>query len=226
VFVDAITLEPTGDSVAAVGGTAVGLAFSPDGLRLAAVLENNLVRIVDVAARSLENRYLESVDVPFFAVAWAPRGDRIATGTAGGTVQLWDAVTLQPAAPAGRQSPIPVRGLAFSPDGVTLASTTEFATSRLWNAVTGAPIGADLVAGAAPITIAAIPEPERPEIPFVPSFSPNGLVLFTGSDHPMIWSLDPADWRSAACAIAGRELTPNEWARYLPGYDVRSTCTH
>ena len=115
-------------------------------------------------------------------------------------------------------------GAGVSPDGTVLASTTEFATTRLWSAVTGAPIGGDLVAGAAPITIAAIPEPERPEIPFTPSFSANGLVLFTGSDHPMVWSLDPTNWRIAACAIAGRELTPNEWALYLPGRPARRIC--
>ncbi len=224
VFLDAKTLRRSGDAVGIAAGSAISLAFSRDGLRLAAVLDNNVVRVVDVAGRSLEERYLESVDVPFFAVAWAPQGNRIATGTSGGTVQLWDAATLEPAAPAGRQSPIPVRGLAFSPDGTVLASTTEFATTRLWSAATGAPIGGDLVAGAAPITIAAIPEPERPEIPFTPSFSTNGLLLFTGGDHPMVWSLDPAAWRDAACAIAGRELTPHEWALYLPGQRARRTC--
>ena len=99
------------------------------------------------------------------------------------------------------------------------------ATSRWWNTATGAPIGGDLVAGAAPITIAAIPEPDRPEIPFAPSFSPDGLVLFVGSEHPMTWLLDIASWRAAACAIAGRELKPNEWARYLAGHEIRATCT-
>ena len=80
------------------------------------------------------------------------------------------------------------------------------------------------MAGAAPITIAAIPEPD-PDIPFAPSFSPDGLILFVGSDHPMTWLLDIASWRAAACTIAGRELKPNEWARYLAGHETRATCT-
>ncbi len=225
IFLDAVTLEPVGDAVTTVGGSAIGLAFSPDGDRLAAVVDNNVVRLIDVEGRTLEAGYLESVDVPFFAVAWGPDGRRIATGTSGGTVQLWDADTLEPAAPAGEQSLYPVRGLAFNVDGSLLASTTEFATTQLWDTATGAPIGGSLVGGALPVTVAAIPEPDRPEIPFVPAFSPDGASLYVGSDAPMIWSLDPADWRAAACAVAGRELTPGEWDRYLPGQATRSTCS-
>lgn len=224
VLVDAADLRPTGAPVTTSGGSVVGLAFSPDGARLAAVLDNNLVRLVDVAGRSLEEDYLESVDVPFFSVAWAPDGRRLATGAANGAVQLWDAETLVPSAPAGRQSPYPVRGLAFSPDGRLLASTTELATSRLWDVASGAPVGGDLVGGEVPVTVAAIPHPNRPEVPFVPAFSRDGNRLYMGSDEPMVWSLDPAGWRTAACAVAGRQLTAEEWAEFLPGGPTRSTC--
>jgi len=223
-FVDPDRLRPAGDAVTVTGGSAMGLAFSPDGSRLAAVLDNNLVRVIDVADRSLEEDYLESVDVPYFSVAWSPDGRRIATGTTGGTVQLWDAGTLEPSAPAGRQSPYPVRGLAFSADSRLLVSTTELATSQLWAVATGAPLGGDLVGGDAPITVSAVPEPDRPEIPFVPGFSPDGRVLYVGSDEPMTWSIDPADWRAAACAVAGRDLTADEWAQYLPNEPTRVTC--
>lgn len=126
--------------------------------------------------------------------------------------------------PAGRASPLPVRGLAFSPDGMLLASTSEFSTTQLWDVTTGTPFGSDLVAGSVPITVAAVPEPDRAEIPFVPSFSADGLVLYTGGDDPMVWSLDPAGWRAAACAIAGRDLTVEEWTQFLPGEPVQSTC--
>jgi WD40 repeat protein/serine/threonine protein kinase len=225
VFVNTSTLEPDGAGVTTVGGTTTNLAFSPDGARLAAVIDNNVVRVIDVATRSLEPDYLESVDVPFFSVAWAPDGDRIATGTVGGTVQLWDATTLQPTAPAGQASPLPIRGLTFSPDGTMLAATTEFATSRLWNVDSGAPVGGDLVGGELPITVASIPGPDRPEIPFVPGFSPDGLFLYAGGDEPMVWSLNPADWRIAACTVAGRDLTSAEWGQFLPAQSTRPICS-
>ena len=50
--------------------------------------------------------------------------------------------------------------------------------------------------------------PTRPEIPSVPSFSANGLVLSAGGDHLMVWSVDPAEWRAV---VAGRDLTSDEW---------------
>ncbi len=36
--------------------------------------------------------------------------------------------------------------------------------------------------------------------------------------------LSAADWIASACAAAGRELTPTEWAHFLPGYPYRHVC--
>jgi len=41
-----------------------------------------------------------------------------------------------------------------------------------------------------------------------------------------LWSTDPAVWRRRACAIAGRNLTREEWKLYLPaGTPYAATCT-
>jgi hypothetical protein len=40
----------------------------------------------------------------------------------------------------------------------------------------------------------------------------------------VLWNLDPSSWRTAACSIAGRELTDEEWDRYLPGRQYRALC--
>ena len=40
-----------------------------------------------------------------------------------------------------------------------------------------------------------------------------------------IWSLDPDAWVTAACQIAGRNLTETEWETYLGDIDAyRATC--
>jgi hypothetical protein len=39
------------------------------------------------------------------------------------------------------------------------------------------------------------------------------------------YSLDPADWLAHVCAIVGRDLTTDEWNRYLPERPHRRTCT-
>ena len=168
--------------------------------------------VIDVASGAIEPHFMESVDASFTSVAWSPRGDRIATGANGGTVQIWDATSLKRAAPPGRVNSIGVGGVAFSSDGSLVASTSAFAVTQLWLTDTGAPFGGPLVGGDPPIRVESLPPPERPDLPFVPSFAPDGSAVYVGSDHPMQWSLEPAIWATAACAIAGRELTATEWA--------------
>jgi hypothetical protein len=48
-----------------------------------------------------------------------------------------------------------------------------------------------------------------------------GTWNFAGGAH---MTLDPSVWRRDACAFAGRNLTPAEWAKYRPGTDRRPTC--
>ena len=41
----------------------------------------------------------------------------------------------------------------------------------------------------------------------------------------MIWDLDPAVWRVRACEAAGRNLTRDEWTKFLPeGEPYHVTC--
>jgi WD40 repeat protein len=223
-FIDSTTLETVRESDDITGGTPIAVAFAPDGQRLAVVADNNVVRVIDVATGAIEPQFMESVDASFTSVAWSPRGDRIATGANGGTVQIWDATSLKRAAPPGRVDSIGVAGVAFSSDGALVASTSAFAVTQLWLADTGAPFGGPLVGGDPPIAIESLPPLDRPDIPFVPSFAPDGGTVYAGGDHPMQWSLEPTIWATAACAIAGRELTATEWARFLPTESQRPVC--
>lgn len=64
---------------------------------------------------------------------WAPDNQRIATGSADGTVKLWDPKTgLETAtfrANAGN-----IFAVAFAPDGLTLAVACQDSTVKLWRA--------------------------------------------------------------------------------------------
>jgi WD40 repeat protein len=116
-----------------------GLAFSPDGQRLAATSADRTVRIWDTA----EGRLLSTLtghDGPVFGVAFSPDGRGLASASADKTVRLWDVS-------AGRERLV-LRGhtreafaLAFSPDGRNLASTAvgpEFGQEvRIWDPATG-----------------------------------------------------------------------------------------
>jgi WD40 repeat protein len=50
------------------------------------------------------------------------------------------------------------------------------------------------------------------------------LVVLGGDQGGRRYPLDPDAWSARACAVAGRELTEAEWARYLPGRPWEPTC--
>jgi hypothetical protein len=57
---------------------------------------------------------------------------------------------------------------------------------------------------------------------------PNGKLLAVAGleKRAMLWDVDPAVWRRHACAIAGRDLTREEWKLHLPpGKPYRATCS-
>jgi WD40 repeat protein len=73
------------------------------------------------------------------AVAFAPRGDVLASGGDDRVLRLWSSKTGRALASLpGHQDQI--WGLAFAPDGRTLASASKDKTVRLWRASDGAPL--------------------------------------------------------------------------------------
>jgi hypothetical protein len=52
-----------------------------------------------------------------------------------------------------------------------------------------------------------------------------GIVAAAGLDGSVLsWDLRPATWVANACTIAGRNLTPQEWAAALPGRAYQRLC--
>jgi WD40 repeat protein/predicted Ser/Thr protein kinase len=107
-----------------------GVAFSPDGKRLASAGSDATVRVWEVDTGK-ELHTLKGHAGAVLGVAFSRDGKRLASAGADATVRVWDATTgdelLTLKGHVG-----PVRGVTFSPDGKRLASAGDDATVRVW----------------------------------------------------------------------------------------------
>ena len=203
----------------------IGVAFSPDGEVLAVTADNNLVHLYDAATHAPIGKPLANVDSPIFSTTFAPNSDRLATGTGSGLVLQWNVHERTVIEPPLEGDEGGIAGLAYSPDGALLATSRGgLSTTQLWRADTGARFAGTFVAGALPYTERTFDLEHF--LANRPAFSPSGdQLVTTGLDRATVsWTLDPDQWRDAACAIAGRELTAGEWRQYLPDRDPYPLC--
>jgi WD40 repeat protein len=154
------------------GDVALGILWLAHSLETAPPEAKDLQRVIraNLAAWGDALRPLRAV-LPgpreVLAVAFSPDGKRIATGTAGGTAQLWDAATGAPVgAPLRRAEKI--SAVAFSPDGKTALIGSWDKTACLWDVATG--------------RVVVLPHPDEV---WAVAFSPDGKTVLTGSGAPL-----------------------------------------
>jgi len=113
----------------------IGVAFSPDGTRLATAGLEGSAKVWD-ATESHEFPTLSGHKLPVTSVAFSQDGSLLATASWDGTAKLWDPKEGQELLTVSDPTAA-LNGVAISADGAYLATASEDNTARIWNAITG-----------------------------------------------------------------------------------------
>ena len=190
-------------------GSIADIDFSPNGKLLASASLNGSVTLWDIARRQ------KAADLtgPILAAAvrFSPDGKLIAVGDSSGNVVLWEAARKTRLGEPLAAGVGIVTWLDFDRSGTTLVTASDDGKLRLWDVKTRKLIGVPL---SAPPGIGSA------------SFFPDGkhVVGVSGTGTGVVWTVDPAAWRARACLVANRNLTPDEWRRFLPERSYRTVC--
>jgi WD40 repeat protein len=199
-----------------IGGGAQTIETSPDRsvLAVANTTDSELV-ILDAAGLYVERR------LPLTRVDWAldlsfsPDGRFLAAGGSN-FLYVFDTTTWQLAWAPARVHDGWALQTEWLDDGRTLATAGSDGTVALFDVERG------LVRAQA---LPASGDPGTGYTHLVPGAG-DELVVLSGDRSGRRYPLDPSVWLDEACAIvAGRDLTPAEWDRYLPGRDDQPTCS-
>jgi WD40 repeat protein len=122
-------------TIEAHSGTVEGVAYSPDGTRLASASSDGMVWVWDAISGQEALPPLRGHTGAVHAVAYSPDGRKLASAGHDKTVRVWDATTGQSIHKLeGHKAS--VRTVAFSPEGRRLVSGDVDSTVRVWDVMT------------------------------------------------------------------------------------------
>jgi len=178
----------------------LGLAFSPDGQRIATASYDKTAKVWD-AASGKELLTLSGHTDGVAGLAFSPDGQRIATASWDRTAKIWDAASGKELLTLSGHTDW-VNGLAFSPDGKRIATASWDRTAKVWDAASGDELYtlSDRVAGARCC-----------------AFSRDGKRLAVGMDDGRVevYAADIDGLIKLARTRVTRDLTPAERKKYL-----------
>ena len=198
------------------GRTSVALiAFSPDGELIAAAAGDRGADIRDARTGRLVKRFGDPRARGTSCARWRSRrtASLLFVGQYNGTGRLFSTETWKQVGRPLEAHTERITFPEFTPDGRTLVTAAADGTVALSDVKTQRPIGSPLEL--------------EPDTYASAALSPDGSRLYAISTETegISFNMSPEAWKRHACLVAGRELTPAEWAQALPGRPYQRVCT-
>ena len=220
-----------GEVTAAHEGTVWALAFTPDGARLASGGQDRQVRVWEVESRLPVGLPLANHNNAVTTLAFTPDGSLLASAGEDRAILLWATADFDQTEQAPQPIAEPLAGhdrrinaLVFSPDGRVLASGSNGSVRTTGN-VGG---GDDVIILWDMGRLEPIGPPWRTQHGRVLAlaFSPDGALLASGGQDGavLLWHTSPSAWGGLACARINRDVTAEEWVRYVGLGEQRPLC--
>jgi WD40 repeat protein/class 3 adenylate cyclase len=203
-------------------GSNVLATFSPDGryllgttcCRSGASPAGSEAGVWDLSSRN--KLFAPSVAGGVWVPAFSPDSSELAVGDLDGSVAFYSVPSGEATGHiAGLNEG--VESVAFSPDGTELITAGQAGTIQLWDVASLEKIGSPFPGVGGSGALAAFTTDGKHIVATFDDRSGQSAAIY-------IWTVDPAAWRADACAVAGRNLTPEEWSSYLPDRSYESLC--
>ena len=116
----------------------------------------------------------------------------------------------------GQVDSLDIKHISLDPDGNFIVSLLKYGQIVIFDAISGKMIGSPVV-----VKFSDVWEWTK-DIEFDPSGSQFATVFY--EKGIIFWDMDLSSWADAACSLANRNLSPDEWASRLGSIPYKETC--
>jgi WD40 repeat protein len=187
-------------------GAVTGIAFQPRGGLLAIAEADGRITLRDPRVPQSRLVVLPGHKGGVVGIAFSPDGSTLASSGADGRVVLWDVRNGTQSGEPLAQQEADLSAVAFSQDGAMLAVGAHRAVT-LWDVASRQRLGQALTGTLDEILSLAFSRDSQ--------LAWGSFAIAPTSELVAVWDARPTAWRERACAMANRQLSAQEWDRFV-----------